>query len=103
MLMPITIAVLLTGKKGDFDHAIEDYTKAIELKPDYAVAYNNRGEAWLHLREWEKAKSDLTTAGDMGADIIVSFHNTYASVPDFEQRNGMKLPADIAAMLTPQQ
>ena len=90
-------------KKGDFERAIADYTKVIELKPDFAEAYCNRGEAWLHLKEWEKAKSDLTTAKDMGRDIITSFHNDYESVADFEQRNGVKLPADIAAMLTPQQ
>ena len=89
--------------KGNFDCAIADYTKAIDLKPDLAETYANRGEAWLHLGEWEKAKSDLTAAGEMGADIITSFHNDYANLPDFEQRNGVKLPPDIAAMLTPQQ
>ena len=91
------------GKQGDFDRAIEDYTQAIQLNPDYAKAYCNRGEAWLHLKEWEKARADLTAARDMGLDIIASFHNEYASVPDFEQKNGVKLPADIAEMLTPQQ
>ena len=75
----------------------------IELKPDYADAYCNRGETWLHLKEWGKARADLTAARDMGLDIIASFHNDYESVPDFEQKNGLKLPADIAEMLTPQQ
>jgi tetratricopeptide (TPR) repeat protein len=31
------------GAKGDLDGAIADYSKAIELKPDYAEPYNNRG------------------------------------------------------------
>ena len=73
----------------------------IELNPDDADAYCSRGEALLHLQEWEKAKSDLTTAQNMGTDIIDSFHNDYASVEDFEQQTGIQLPEDIAAMLTP--
>ena len=62
---------------------------------------NNRGEAWLHLQEWEKAKSDLITAKDLGVDIIAAFHNDYANVEDFEQKTGIQLPEDIAALLTP--
>ena len=91
------------GKKGDFDRTIDDYTQAIQLKPNDAYAYKNRGMVWLHLAAWDKAKSDLTAARDRGMDIIASFHNDYESVPDFEQENGLKLPADIAEMLTPQQ
>ncbi|MCL2385650.1 MAG: tetratricopeptide repeat protein, partial [Alphaproteobacteria bacterium] len=31
--------------KGDIDHALADYDKAIELDPKYAAAYYNRGFA----------------------------------------------------------
>ena len=75
----------------------------MELEPDLVEAYGNRGEAWLHLGEWEKAKSDLTTAKDMGQDIIGSFQNDYENVAHFEGRNGVKLPEDLATMLTPEQ
>ena len=88
------------GEKGDHDRAIEDYTRAIELKPDLSKIYYNRAEAWLHLREWEEAKADLMTARNMGVNIINEFRSEYANVPDFEQKYGVKLPADIAAMLT---
>ena len=54
----------------------------------------------LHLQEWREAKSDLTTAQNMGADIIADFHNDYASVEEFEQKTGIQLPEDIAALLT---
>ena len=90
------------GKKGNFDRGIDDYTKAIDLKSDFAGAYNNRGEALLHLREWEKAKSDLITAKNMGVDIIAAFRNNYENVADFEGKYGIQLPADIATMLTPE-
>ena len=57
--------------------------------------------ALLQAQKWEKAKSDLTIARNMGVDIITSFHNVYASVADFEQKHNVKLPGDIAALLTP--
>ena len=87
-------------KQGEYNRAIEDYNRAIRRKPDLAESYAGRGEARLHLSEWERAKFDLTTARDRGVNIIASFHNEYASVPDFERRNGLKLPADITEMLT---
>jgi lipoprotein NlpI len=40
---------------GDFDGAIADYTRAIELDPKYAAAYSNRGSA-------KQAKGDLDGA-----------------------------------------
>ena len=90
-------------KKGDYNSALADYTKAIDLNPKFVdEVYYNRGRVWLYLREWEKAKSDLTAAGEMGVDIIASFYNDYESVPDFEGKHGVKLPADLAAILTPQ-
>ena len=84
---------------GDFAAAIKDYTKTIALAPEYAKAYNNRGKAWLHLKDWEKTRADLTTAKDKGVDIIASFQNDYESVEAFEEKNGVKMPADIAALL----
>ncbi|MDE0087684.1 MAG: hypothetical protein OXU23_18320 [Candidatus Poribacteria bacterium] len=42
----------------------------------------------------------MTIARNMGVDIIALFHNAYAGVADFEQRHNVKLPEDIAEMLT---
>lgn len=89
--------------KKDYEHAIEDFTYLIQFKPDKAISYNYRGIALLHLQKWEKAKSDLNTARNMGEDIITVFRNLYSSVADFEQKHGVKLPEDIAVLLTPTQ
>ena len=91
------------ANKGEVGRAIVDYTEVIELKPSLAGVYYNRGVARLRLGEWEKAKADLTDAGVMGVNIIAAFRNDYASVTDFEQRHGVKLPGHLAEMLTPQQ
>jgi tetratricopeptide (TPR) repeat protein len=46
------------GKAGNYGKAIECFEKAIELDPNYAGAYNNRGNAYLYLKEYEKAIED---------------------------------------------
>ena len=89
--------------EGDLERAVVDYSKAIELKPDYAEAYIHRGMCWLYLKNWQEAKPDLIAAKSMGMDIIAVFRNTYRyrNAEDFEQRNRVKLPEDIVAMLMP--
>ena len=90
-------------KKSDYNRAIADYTQAIQLKPSFVdKVYYNRAKARLHLQEWESTKLDLTVAVAMGIDILHEFNKDYANVLDFERRNKVKLPADIATMLTPQ-
>ena len=88
------------GIKSEHALAIQDFTQAIQLKPR-ALSYYNRGQAWLFLQEWEKATTDLIAAKDMGEEIGILFFNKHTSVEDFEQKTGIQLPADIAALLTP--
>ncbi|MYB92774.1 tetratricopeptide repeat protein [Candidatus Poribacteria bacterium] len=57
---------LVYRMKEDYKHAVEDYTKAIEIDPYNADAYYRRSRAWLYLGEEEKAKSDMKTASDIG-------------------------------------
>ena len=40
---------------GNFEKCIEACEKALEVKPDYAEAYNNICSAYNALKEWEKA------------------------------------------------
>ena len=86
--------------KGDLDRAISDYTKAIKLNSELAGAYYNRSMCWIHLQNWQEAKSDLIIAESKGMDIIAAFRGYYKNIKVFERRNGIQLPKDIAAMLT---
>ena len=87
--------------KIDIHRAIEDYNAAIKLNSDAGLAYGNCGVAWLHLQQWGNAKVDLTVAIILRVNISALFHQIYKSVADFEQRTGIQLPEDIAAMLNP--
>ena len=86
--------------KGDFVLAVRAYTEAVQLKPDNSCVYYDRGVAWLHLQEWEKAKADLIHARGMGVDIVNLFRNFYKNLANCERVVGIKLPEDMAAMLT---
>jgi len=59
-------ACLATGdeffRKGLYNAAIAEYTRAIELKPDFAAAYNNRGYAAYSKYDGSDALPDLNRA-----------------------------------------
>ena len=53
------------------------------------------------MKGWEGAKSDLTTAKDIGVNIAEAFSECCADTAEFEQQIGVELPEDIVAMLQP--
>ena len=60
---PMVLPGLAYGGQGEYDHAIEYSTKAIELKPDYANAYY----AALLAAEYDRAtKTQPRRADDRG-------------------------------------
>jgi len=56
--------ILCTQK--DFQTAIENFTKAIEIDSDFAEAYFNRGLTYLFIGEDVKGLADLSKAGELG-------------------------------------
>ena len=48
--------------KGDYDLAIADYSKAIDIIPGFAEAYNNRGIAYFNRGYFDQAIADYSKA-----------------------------------------
>ena len=71
-------------EKGDNRGAIEDYNKAIELKPDDADAYNNRGNAYKALKEYQKAIADYTKAIELKPDYATAYNNRGSAYDDLK-------------------
>ena len=88
--------------KGDAVDAIFDFSYAILLKSDDARIYYYRGEALLRMERWKEAKADLKKSKNRDVDIIALFRNDYESIEDFEEKNNLQLPDDIAGMLRQQ-
>ncbi len=51
--------------KGNYDRAIADFTKAIELKPDYGEAHYNRGVAHYKKGDLDRARRDFEEASKL--------------------------------------
>jgi len=62
-------------EKGQYDKAISDYSKAIELNPRYANAYNNRGNVYDEKGLHDKAISDLSKAIELNPKYAVAYNN----------------------------
>ncbi|GAF91447.1 unnamed protein product, partial [marine sediment metagenome] len=73
---------------GQYTQAISDYTRAIELNPKYALAYNNRGLAYGNLGQYSKAISDFTRAIELNPKYAKAYNSrgiAYASLGKFEE------------------
>ncbi len=76
------------GDKGEYDLAIEDFTKAIELKPDYAIAYNNRGAVYRSKDKHDLAIEDCNKAIQLKSDYAEPYSNrgsAYRNKGDYER------------------
>jgi S1-C subfamily serine protease len=60
---------------GDYAGAILDYTMAIQLESDFAMAYNNRGLAKDELGQDSAAISDYDTAIRLKPDYAKAYYN----------------------------
>lgn len=50
------------SNKGQYDQAIADFSKAVEINPRFAEAYYNRGNAYRAKREYKEAILNYTKA-----------------------------------------
>ena len=62
-------------KKDDYNKAIADYNKAIEIDPNYAAAYNNRAIIWRKKGEYNKAIADHNKAVELNPNYAEAYHN----------------------------
>ncbi|WP_232224244.1 serine protease [Mastigocladopsis repens] len=59
----------------DYEKAIADFTQAIRLKPDFALAYNNRGFARLQEKDGKGAMEDFKQAIAIKPDLAEAYNN----------------------------
>jgi tetratricopeptide (TPR) repeat protein len=60
---------------GDYACAIADYSRAIELKPDFAEAYNNRAYTYMKMENYAPALPDLDEAIRLRPDYVNALMN----------------------------
>ena len=62
-------------KKADYETAVRDISKAIELNPNLAEAYNNRGLAYNNLGKYNEAIIDLDKAIELNPKLTAAYDN----------------------------
>ncbi len=75
-------------EKGNYQEAIENYTRAIETHSNDAFLYNNRGLAYYGLKEYKKAISDYSKAIELRPDYAVAYCNralAYFKIRSFDK------------------
>jgi len=60
----------------DTELALQSYQRAIELKPDYAIAYNNLGNACKNLKRYDEALTAYGQAIRLVPNYAEAFYNT---------------------------
>ena len=59
----------------DYEGAIADYTKAIELNPNYAEVFFNRGMCKAFLQDFRGAIADCTKAIELNPNYAEAYFN----------------------------
>lgn len=54
---------------GQYESAIADYNMAIQLSPDYAIAYYNRGNAKINLGRTSEVVQHFQTALELAEQV----------------------------------
>ncbi len=70
---------------GQYQRAVEDYSKVIGLKPDNAYACYNRGNAYRHLGRHQLAIEDYNKALRLKSDFADAYYNRGAAYDDLGQ------------------
>lgn len=74
-------------RKGNFNDAIEQFSKAIELDPDYEKAYIQRAITYLQLDDFQKASIDFDRAivfNEKDGELYYLAGNSYYNLGEYE-------------------
>jgi tetratricopeptide (TPR) repeat protein len=73
--------------KGDYDHAIADYTEAIRVESDYGLAFYSRGIAYFNKKDYDRAIADYTESLRLSPRDIIALQNrghAYQAKQDYD-------------------
>jgi tetratricopeptide (TPR) repeat protein len=79
-------------RTGAYDRAIQDFTAAIRLKPDYPNAFNNRGSAYVEEEHLDRAIQDFDEAVRLQPNNAMALRNraaTYAKMSAGDPLSGL--------------
>ena len=82
MQTPTTTWALLLKEQGKLEEAIEAYNKALSIKPDYADAYYNMGNALKEQSKLEEAIEAYNKAYPSSLIMLSAYNNMGIALQD---------------------
>ena len=79
---------ILYNNNGEYQKATAAFTKAIELDPNFALAYSNRGWVYINLGQYEQAIADCTKAIELDPSLAFAYNSrgwAYTELGQYEQ------------------
>lgn len=70
----------------DYQGAIENYTKAIDLNPNYSIAYVNRGDSKIKIQDYKGAIADFSKAIELNPKNSDAYYNRGVSNSKLNQK-----------------
>jgi tetratricopeptide (TPR) repeat protein len=83
------------SNKKEYDQAITDLNKAIELNPKYAAAYNDRALAYTNKGDFQRAVADVNKAVELDQASTPKQASTSKQAP--APKTAVAAPASVAA------
>ncbi|MCZ8040634.1 MAG: tetratricopeptide repeat protein, partial [Microcystis sp. LE17-20A] len=66
---------LVYHNQQKYELALSDYNKAIDINPNFAMAYNNRGNLYQDLQKYELALDDYNKAIELNRNFAGAYNN----------------------------
>jgi tetratricopeptide (TPR) repeat protein len=85
--------------KEEYRAAVEDFSSAIELAPELAEAYVERGHAVMYLENYQEAIRDLTVAVELDPDLADAWSWRALAYADLAENDKAISDADRAISL----
>ena len=61
-------------QEGNYDRALEEFSRAIELNPQFALAFNNRGAVLVDLGDYKLALADYNMAIELDPQYVYAYY-----------------------------
>ena len=90
------------SEQNEFVDAIEAYSQSIELDPDNALTYYNRGLAFYHLRQHEPALSDFDRTIELNPDVVQPYMTRALILMYLEDYQGAIADFESATKIDPE-
>lgn len=92
----------LNLKLGDYEDAIDRYSEAIRLNPEYTEAYFNRGLTYIYLSNYNAAKDDFSEVIRRNSEHTEAYYHRGAAYNKLADYNAAKIDFSEAIRLNPE-